>query len=126
MRRRLPDVDFAIVFFSGDKSRDERARSCEGRGWKQPVALDEDGALTNIYGIGVCPTTVFARAGGRVAEHGAREPHGGQLRATGAAPLADERSPRSPPAGWSRAGRGVPRLGLVSCPVDARPAQVAA
>ena len=66
-RRRLTGVNFATVFFSRDKSRDELRGVVEGRGWKQPVAVDEDGALANIYGIGGCPTTVFARAGGRVA-----------------------------------------------------------
>jgi hypothetical protein len=30
------------------------------------VAIDEDGAVANLYGVGGCPTTVFARAGGRV------------------------------------------------------------
>jgi hypothetical protein len=66
-RRTLPGVNFATVFFSRDKSRDDLRSIVEGRGWKQPVAVDEDGALANIYGIGGCPTTVFARAGGRVA-----------------------------------------------------------
>jgi hypothetical protein len=66
-RRQLPGVNFATVFFSRDKSRDELRGVVKGRGWKQPVAVDEDGALANIYGIGGCPTTVFARPGGRVA-----------------------------------------------------------
>jgi hypothetical protein len=30
------------------------------------VALD-DGAISNLYGVGLCPTTIFARPGGRVA-----------------------------------------------------------
>ena len=66
-RQTLPGVNFATVFFSRDKSRDDLRAVVEGRGWKQPVAVDEDGALANIYGIGGCPTTVFARPGGRVA-----------------------------------------------------------
>jgi hypothetical protein len=37
------------------------------RGWRQPVAIDRDGAVANLYGVGGCPTTIFARAGGRVA-----------------------------------------------------------
>jgi hypothetical protein len=35
------------------------------RRWSQPVAID-DKAITDLYGVGVCPTTVFARAGGHV------------------------------------------------------------
>ena len=66
-RKVLPGVNFATVFFSRDKSREDLRAVVDGRGWKQPVAVDEDGALANIYGIGGCPTTVFARAGGRVA-----------------------------------------------------------
>ena len=28
----------------------------------------DDGAIVNIYGVGGCPTTVFAKAGGRVVD----------------------------------------------------------
>ena len=34
------------------------------------MAVDKDGAVANVYGVGGCPTTVFARAGGRCCEHG--------------------------------------------------------
>ena len=27
------------------------------------MAVDEDGSLVNLYGVGVCPITVFARDG---------------------------------------------------------------
>jgi hypothetical protein len=30
-------------------------------GWTFPVALDRDAAIFNLYGVGDCPTTVFAR-----------------------------------------------------------------
>jgi len=33
------------------------------RRWSEPVAVDEDGSLVNLYGVGVCPVTVFARDG---------------------------------------------------------------
>ncbi|HEU0023080.1 MAG TPA: hypothetical protein VFQ12_00515 [Thermoleophilaceae bacterium] len=66
VREDLPGVTFATVFFSR-KDRDELRRIVQGRGWKQPVATD-DGAIANIYGVGGCPTTVFARAGGKVLE----------------------------------------------------------
>jgi peroxiredoxin len=58
-------VNFAVVYFSR-KDRDEVREIVRRRGWTMPVAIDRDGAVSNLYGIGVCPTTVFARAGGRV------------------------------------------------------------
>jgi hypothetical protein len=67
VRQRLPGVAFASVFFSR-KERAELRRLVEARRWTQPVAVDEDGAVANLYGVGGCPTTVFARPGGRVAE----------------------------------------------------------
>ena len=30
------------------------------------MGVDEDGAIANLYGVGGCPTTIFARPGGRV------------------------------------------------------------
>jgi hypothetical protein len=65
LREDVPGVTFATVFFSR-KDRDELRRIVESRGWRQPVAVDEDGAVANLYGVGGCPTTVFADAGGRV------------------------------------------------------------
>jgi hypothetical protein len=61
VRGRLPEVDFVTVV-SGD-SREETAGLARQRRWRQPVAVDEDGAVVNLYGIGVCPVTVFARDG---------------------------------------------------------------
>jgi hypothetical protein len=66
VRRRVDGVEFATVFFS-HKERDELRRLAEARGWTQPVAIDEDGAVANLYGVGGCPTTIFSRAGGEVA-----------------------------------------------------------
>jgi hypothetical protein len=34
------------------------------RGWTMPVGWDRDGAVSNIYRIGVCPTVAFAFPGG--------------------------------------------------------------
>ena len=65
VRRELDGVEFATVFFSR-KERDELRRLVQARGWRQPVALDEDGAVVNLYGVGGCPLTVFARPGGKV------------------------------------------------------------
>jgi peroxiredoxin len=67
LRGRLAGVQFATVFFSR-KERDEIRRLVEARGWTQPVGVDEDGAVANLYGVGGCPTTIFARAGGRVVD----------------------------------------------------------
>src|SRR5919108_3462247 len=36
----------------------------EERGWQIPVGHDADGAVSNIYRVGVCPTVAFAYPGG--------------------------------------------------------------
>jgi hypothetical protein len=65
VRSELPGVNFATVFFTR-KDRDQVRRLVEERGWRQPVGIDRDGAVANLYGVGGCPTTIFTRAGGRV------------------------------------------------------------
>lgn len=50
------------------QSRREAAAIVRRNRWSFPVAYDRDGAVSNIYGIAGCPTTVLARAGGKVAE----------------------------------------------------------
>jgi hypothetical protein len=67
VRSELEDVQFATVYFSR-KERSEIRRLVEARGWSQPIGVDEDGGVVNLYGIGGCPTTIFARPGGRVAD----------------------------------------------------------
>jgi hypothetical protein len=57
----FPDVEFVTVL-SGD-TKDEGRNLARARRWRQPVAVDEDGSLVNLYGVGVCPITVFARDG---------------------------------------------------------------
>jgi hypothetical protein len=64
MRRAFPGVAFAVVM-SGNK-RSEAEKIVRRRRWTQPVAVDKDGAVVNLHGVGVCPTTVFALRGGRV------------------------------------------------------------
>jgi hypothetical protein len=66
VRAQVPGANFATVFFT-DKQRDQVRRLVEERGWRQPVAIDPDGLVADLYNVGGCPTTVFARAGGRVA-----------------------------------------------------------
>ena len=65
LKARLKDVEFATVFFT-HKEREEVRRLVEARRWTQPVGIDADGVVTNRYGVGGCPTTIFVRPGGRV------------------------------------------------------------
>lgn len=65
MRRDVPGVRFATVYFSR-KDRDEVRNIVSNRGWEQPVGIDHDGQVLNRFGVGVCPTTVFTKAGGVV------------------------------------------------------------
>ena len=64
MRRSFPGVNFAAVVSGNDRADVERI--ARRRGWRLPVAVAEDPLVVNLYRVGVCPTTVFARAGGRV------------------------------------------------------------
>jgi hypothetical protein len=61
----VPGVNFATVFFT-HKAHDQVRAIVRERRWRQPVGIDRDGAVSNLYRVGGCPTTVFARAGGRV------------------------------------------------------------
>ena len=65
LKDSLPEVEFATVFFTR-KERDQVRRLVEARRWTQPVGIDADGVVTNRYGVGGCPTTIFVRPGGRV------------------------------------------------------------
>jgi hypothetical protein len=67
VRRDFGDVNFATLFFTR-KERGEIRRLVQARGWRQPVGVDRDGAVANLYGVGGCPTTIFARAGGEVVD----------------------------------------------------------
>jgi peroxiredoxin len=64
MKSEFPNVDFAVVV-SGDGRKDV-GQIAKNRRWTQPVGVDRDGAVVNLYGIGVCPSTVFSYAGGEV------------------------------------------------------------
>jgi peroxiredoxin len=66
LRSDFPQVNFVGVIVREPK--DKAAALVRKHGWKFPVALDRDGQLSNIYGIGGCPTTVFAHRGGRVSD----------------------------------------------------------
>jgi len=64
IRKDFPQVNFAVVM-SGQK-RSEAGQIVRRRGWGMPVGVDRDGAVTNLYGVGVCPTTVFSDGSGTV------------------------------------------------------------
>ena len=47
--------------------RDDREKVRDGsreRGWEIPVGGDPDGAVSNLYRVGVCPTVALAYPGG--------------------------------------------------------------
>jgi hypothetical protein len=63
---RFPDVGFAAVAVHEDLG-DLRRRVRERR-WRTPIGYDHDGAVANLYGVGVvCPLLTFAGADRRVA-----------------------------------------------------------
>jgi peroxiredoxin len=60
----FPQVNFVGVIVR--ESKKSAASLVAKHGWTFPVLMDRDGQVSNIYGIGGCPTTVFAYRGGRV------------------------------------------------------------
>jgi hypothetical protein len=65
-RRDFPEVRFIGVFF--DRDRDAIRDVVADHSWNFPLVVDRDGAVTNLYAVGGCPTTVFANRGGKVRE----------------------------------------------------------
>jgi thiol-disulfide isomerase/thioredoxin len=61
----FPQVRFAAVSVRGN--RDKVREAIRERGWDIPVGWDRDGAVTNAYAVGLCPTITFAQRGGKVA-----------------------------------------------------------
>ena len=64
IRRSLPGVAFAGVLIKTGLADAEK--TVRAHRWGFPVAYDHDGALTNTFGIGVCPSYVLAKKGGVV------------------------------------------------------------
>ncbi|HEX8054446.1 MAG TPA: redoxin domain-containing protein, partial [Thermoleophilaceae bacterium] len=62
VRREFPGVAFVGVV--SKRSRAEAEALARANGWGFPVVVDRDAQLFNLYGIGDCPTTIFARRGG--------------------------------------------------------------
>ena len=61
--RRFRDrVNFLAVNIRDE--RDKVRELIDEHGWTHPIGLDSDGALSNVYRIGVCPTLLFAFPGG--------------------------------------------------------------
>ena len=57
--------------FLGINVRDDRDRVAEliaDRGWTHPIGRDPDGALSNLYRVGGCPTFLYAYPGGILSE----------------------------------------------------------
>jgi hypothetical protein len=72
MRRAYPQVNFVGVFFEPDRKKAREV--AEKHVWRFPVLADRDGAVANLYSVGGCPMTVFAKQGGKV-----NEAHPGRL-----------------------------------------------
>jgi len=64
VRGEFPEVNFVGVIIRQKKA--DAAKLVRTHRWGFPVVLDRDGQVSNIYGIGGCPTTIFARKGGKV------------------------------------------------------------
>jgi hypothetical protein len=63
-RREFPGIRFIGVFFERDRGAVQGV--VDDNDWNFPLVVDRDGAVTNLYAVGGCPTTVFAERGGRV------------------------------------------------------------
>lgn len=62
--------------------RDDRDRVrelIEEHGWRVPVGYDRDGAVSNIYRVGGCPTFLFFRRGGILEDAEIGETDAGEL-----------------------------------------------
>jgi hypothetical protein len=65
VRRQFGDrVNFIGVFFERDRGKVRDV--VKKHGWNFPIVVDHDGAITNLYAVGGCPSTVFAFRGGKV------------------------------------------------------------
>jgi hypothetical protein len=65
-RRYRGEVNFLSVAIRGE--REELADTVRERDWSLPVGWDRDGAVSNLYRVGVCPTVAFALPGGILSE----------------------------------------------------------
>jgi AhpC/TSA family len=74
-------VNFVSINVRDD--RDEAREIVTERGWEVPVGYDADGAVSNLYRVGVCPTVAFIYPGGilRDAKIGSEELSSEQMEA---------------------------------------------
>jgi hypothetical protein len=79
VRKDFPQVNFAGILIR--MGHTDAAKTVREGGWSFPIAYDRDGQLTNVYGIGVCPATVFAKVGGKVKSTSLGKLSDAQLRA---------------------------------------------
>ena len=72
-------VNFLSIAVRGEP--EELRRIVEERGWTVPIGWDRDGAVSNLYRVGVCPTVAFVLPGGvlREARIGSTELEEGRL-----------------------------------------------
>jgi hypothetical protein len=61
-RRYSPKVNFLAIDVRDSES--EVRELIAQRHWTHPIGLDRDGALSNLYRVGGCPTFVYAYPGG--------------------------------------------------------------
>ena len=61
-RRYRDRVNFLAINVRDE--REEVTRLIDERGWTHPIGMDPDGALSNLYRVGGCPTFVYAHRGG--------------------------------------------------------------
>jgi thiol-disulfide isomerase/thioredoxin len=61
-RRYSPRVNFLAIDVRDSDS--EVRKLIAERHWTHPIGLDRDGALSNLYRVGGCPTFVYAYPGG--------------------------------------------------------------
>jgi cytochrome c biogenesis protein CcmG, thiol:disulfide interchange protein DsbE len=62
VRKRYPAVQF-IGLDIADSLENAREEVID-HGWRFPMAVDRDGAVSGLYGVGVGPTSFFAYPGG--------------------------------------------------------------
>ena len=65
-RRYRGRVGFLSIAVRGD--REELGRIAAERGWQLPIGWDRDGAVSNLYRVGLCPTVAFVLPGGILSE----------------------------------------------------------
>ena len=82
-RARRDSANFLAVNVRDE--REEVARLARERGWTHPIGLDPDGALSNLYRVGGCPTFLYVYPGGIL-----RETSIGELSAARLADRVDE------------------------------------